>query len=99
MPVVGKLDELIKLGRKLVTVGDQQVLLICNKGVVYAVENECPHQGAPLDKAIQKESYLSCPRHGYRFQLADGSCKEFPEYQLKTWPVQVENGDLIIELA
>lgn len=99
MPVVARQDELIKLGRMLVNVEGQQVLLVHTKTGIYAVENECPHQGAPLDKAIQKETYLSCPRHGYRFQLADGSCKEFPEYQLKTWPVRVENGDLIIELA
>lgn len=99
MPIVARLEELPNQGRKLIELNGQQILLLNIKGTVYAVENECPHQGAPLDKAIQKETYLSCPRHGYRFQLTDGSCKEFPEYQLKTWPVRVENGDIIIELA
>ena len=34
-----------------------------------------------------------------RFELKDGSCKEHPEYKLKTWPVRVEDNEIIVELA
>lgn len=99
MPVVARLEELPNLGKKLVSVAGQEILLVNLKGMIYAVENECPHQGAPMTGAVLKDSYLACPRHGYRFELKDGSCKEHPEFTLKTWPVRVENNEIIIDLA
>lgn len=99
MPIVAKLNEIPSLGKKLVVVDGQEILLVNLKGIIYAVENECPHQGAPLAAALVKETYLSCPRHGYRFELKDGSCKEFPEFKLRTWPVRIDNGDIIVDLA
>lgn len=99
MPVVAKVGDVPNLGKLQVTVDGQELLLINLKGTIYAVEAECPHQGAPLAAALIKESYLSCPRHGYRFELKDGSCKEHPECVLKTWPVRIENGEIIVDLA
>jgi nitrite reductase (NADH) small subunit len=69
-------------------------VLINVKGNIYAVENECPHQGSPLNSAVVKDGYISCPRHGYRFSLTDGTCAEHPEFVLTTFPVQL-NGDTI----
>ncbi len=97
MPVVARLEEIPNLGKKKIELNGEEILLINMKGTIYAVEAECPHQGSPLSAAILKESYLACPRHGYRFELKDGSCKDFPEYKLKTWPVRIENGEIIVE--
>jgi nitrite reductase (NADH) small subunit len=99
MPVVARLEEIPNLGKKKIELNGEEILLINMKGTIYAVEAECPHQGAPLSGAILKESYLACPRHGYRFELKDGSCKDFTEYKLKTWPVRIENGEIIVEPA
>lgn len=92
---VAKMSELPNLGKKLVSVLGREILLVNWKGNVYAVENECPHQGAPLYASIIKDGYLACPRHGYRFDLSDGSCAEYPEYVLATYHVQI-NGDCIM---
>lgn len=99
MPVVARLEEIPNLGKKQVTIEGQEILLVNLKGTIFAVEAECPHQGSPLTSAMVKDTYLSCPRHGYRFELNDGSCKDHPEFTLKTFPVRVENGDVIIDLA
>lgn len=99
MPVVARLDEVPAMGKKLIQIAGQEILLVNLKGTIYAVENECPHQGAPMSGALLKDTYLSCPRHGYRFELKDGSCKEHPECQLKTWPVRVEDNEIIVDLA
>ena len=99
MPVVALLSEVPSLGKKLVNVAGQDILLVNVKGTVYAVENECPHQGAPLAGAMVKDGHLSCPRHGYHFELKDGSCKDHPEFVLKTWPVRIEGDQIIVDLA
>jgi len=97
MPVVAKLADIPDMAKKQIELNGQEILLFNFKGTVYAFENECPHQGAPLSAALVKDGYLSCPRHGFRFNLSDGSCKEHPEFSLKVWPARVENGDILID--
>jgi nitrite reductase (NADH) small subunit len=94
-----KISEIPNFGKKVVTVSGRQVLLVNIKGSIFAVENECPHQGSPLNAAVVKEGYISCPRHGYRFNLADGSCSEHPECTLRTYVVETSGDDILIDLG
>lgn len=99
MPVVAKLSEIPNLGKKLVVLEGQEILLVNQKGQLFAVENECPHQGAPMAGGIVKDGHLACPRHGYRFDLKGGCCADHPGLCLKTWPVRVEGDEVIVDLA
>lgn len=99
MIAVAMVSEVPNFGKKIVTVSGREVLLINSKGTVYAFENECPHQGAPMGGAVVKDTYLACPRHGYRFNLHDGRCNEHPEYTLATYPVTIEGDQIFIELS
>lgn len=99
MTSVAKISEVPNFGKKVVNVPEQEILLVNIKGVIHACENECPHQGSPLTAAIVKDGYISCPRHGYRFSLADGSCKEHPECTLKIYPVQLDGDEILIDLG
>jgi nitrite reductase/ring-hydroxylating ferredoxin subunit len=95
-----KVSEIPSWGKKLVSVNGQEILLINIKGVIYAVEPECPHQGAPLSGAILKDGeHVTCQRHGYRFELKTGACKDFPQYSLKVYPVNLDGDDVLIDLG
>lgn len=99
MVFAAKVSEIPDWGKKIVTVNGQEILLVKAKGTVYACETECPHQGAPLSGALIKDAeHLSCQRHGYRFNLKTGACKEFPEYTLKIYPVEVVGDDVMVGL-
>lgn len=54
----------------------QERTLVSAGGRRYAVNRFCPHQGADLSEAwVEKERYLVCPRHRWRFDLQDeGRC-------------------------
>ena len=39
----------------------------------FAVENECPHVGAPLASGSVDDCVVTCPLHGWSFDLRDGS--------------------------
>jgi nitrite reductase/ring-hydroxylating ferredoxin subunit len=99
MQFAAKVSEIPNFGKKLVTINGQEVLLVNLKGTIHACENECPHQGSPLQGAIVKDDYLSCPRHGYRFVLKTGECRDFPELTLKLYPVQVQGDDILVDVA
>lgn len=95
---VAKISEVPNFGKKVITVSGQELLLINIKGGIFAVENDCPHQGSPLTAAIVKDGYIACPRHGYRFNLADGKCNDHPEYTLRTYQVELRGDDILINL-
>ncbi|HEX8960399.1 MAG TPA: Rieske (2Fe-2S) protein [Geobacteraceae bacterium] len=99
MQFAAKVSEIPDWGKKLVTVNGQEILLVNVKGVIYAMEPECPHQGAPLSGALLKSAdHITCQRHGWRFDLKTGACKDFPQHNLKVYPVRVEGDDVLVEL-
>ena len=100
MVFAAKISEVPEFGKKLVDVDGQAVLLVKTKGMVYACEPECPHQGAPLQGALIKEAgKLSCQRHGYRFDLTTGACPDHPECALKVYPVEIREDEVFVQLG
>ncbi|MEI6826747.1 MAG: Rieske (2Fe-2S) protein [Desulfuromonadales bacterium] len=98
MDTGAKISEVPNFGKKVVSVSGREILLVNVKGKIYAVENECPHQGSPLTSAIVMDTFLSCPRHGYRFSLNDGHCDKHPEFVLATFPVQLCGDTILVDL-
>lgn len=41
---------------------------------VYAIDNQCPHEGYPLLKGPVKNCVLTCPWHNFKFDLKNGDC-------------------------
>jgi nitrite reductase/ring-hydroxylating ferredoxin subunit len=94
---VAKINEVPNFGKKVVSASDREILLVNIKGTIFACENECPHQASPLTAAVVKDGHIACPRHGYRFNLADGKCIDHPELTLKIFPVQISGDDILID--
>jgi 3-phenylpropionate/trans-cinnamate dioxygenase ferredoxin subunit len=99
MILAAKTSEIPNFGKKVISVSGQEILFINIKGNIFAVENECPHQGSPLSAAVVKDGYIACPRHGYRFNLTDGRCSDHPELALKTYPVELSGDDILVDLG
>jgi len=99
MTFAAKLSEVPNFGKKVVTVNGQELLLLNIKGEIFACENECPHQGSPLHSGIVKDGHLSCPRHGYRFNLKSGACLDNPALTLKVFPAQIQGDEILVDLA
>ncbi|MFV8816121.1 Rieske (2Fe-2S) protein [Haliea sp. E17] len=71
-------------------------VLVCNAGgEFYAVKNLCTHQASPLEGGRIRNCYISCPLHGARFNLKDGSTVgQLTQTPLTTYPVRVVDGHL-----
>jgi nitrite reductase (NADH) small subunit len=66
---------------------------------LFAVENKDPKSGANvigrgLLGCIKGDLVIASPLYKQHFRLADGHCLEYPEQQLKVWPVRL-NGDAV----
>ncbi|MDR7476748.1 MAG: Rieske 2Fe-2S domain-containing protein, partial [Armatimonadota bacterium] len=85
-------------GARVVRVNGQEVAVFRCEGAVYAVQNACPHAGAPLARGVVDGTHIICPEHGYRFCLRTGRCETDPSLHLRTYPIQ-EGQDGIIVVA
>ena len=91
-------EELSDNDSRAITINGRSVLVCRAAGELYAVENRCTHQNAELEGGRIRGCYISCPLHGVRFDLRDGS----PTGQLTRAPLttfQVREVDGIIEVA
>jgi len=67
-------------------------LVICNiDGEFYAIDNLCPHQGAPLSDGAVFDHVVECNRHGWQFDVRTGNCLTVPE-RIRTFQVRVVDG-------
>ncbi len=73
-------------------------VLLCNvDGELYAVEDLCTHDGAPLDGGELDGCRIMCPRHGAFFDVTTGKALTLPAVSpLPTFPVSVDGDDVRI---
>jgi nitrite reductase/ring-hydroxylating ferredoxin subunit len=62
------------------------------EGALYAYSALCPHQLGPLHAAVPEGRLVTCPWHGYRFDVADGSCVSGQSCQLPAPPRVSQDG-------
>jgi nitrite reductase/ring-hydroxylating ferredoxin subunit len=73
------------------------LMLLQHDGERYLVESHCPHQAAPLDEGSVSGGVVECPRHRYRFRLADGQllqATEGPCRGLRTYELVYEGNEV-----
>ena len=63
---------------KDVSAGGNQVLLYRFAGEIYALSDVCNHAGGPLHEGDIDGLGVTCPWHGSRFDLTDGSVRRGP---------------------
>ena len=75
-----------------------EVALFQVEGNIYAVDNVCPHQKFPLlHEGEVEESAVTCPMHGWKFDLVTGKCLSGGNATLKTYEVMIQHGEIHIE--
>lgn len=58
----------------------------------FAIQNVCPHRGGPLGEGDAEGFALTCPLHGWTFDLRSGQHTLNPVVRVKTYPVRVSDG-------
>ena len=59
----------------------RQILLYRHRGTLYALDNVCSHAGGLLSRGTVADLTVTCPLHGSRFALPDGSVRRGPAHQ------------------
>lgn len=83
-----------------VRVGDLSLAVFVAPGQVVALDNACRHNGSPLDDGFVADGCVTCPWHGWRYELATGDhltgWGRHPG--LRTYPTRVTDGDVWVKV-
>lgn len=77
-----------------VKVSGRDIAIILDQGTYYAIDDSCPHKGAPLCDGIVFDKTVTCTWHGWRFSLEDGRWLDSPRIRIGTYPVQVVGDEI-----
>ncbi len=75
-------------------VGSTHVAVFNVEGTFYAIDNICPHANGPLGEGDLEDSVVSCPLHGWTFDVTTGQCGFMPDVSVKTYPCRLD-GDQV----
>jgi nitrite reductase/ring-hydroxylating ferredoxin subunit len=88
----GSLEELEATGRLVVRGRHRPILVVHDRGRVFALDNRCPHMGFPLDRGSVEDGILTCHWHHARFALASGCTFDLWADDVPTCPVEIRAG-------
>jgi 3-phenylpropionate/trans-cinnamate dioxygenase ferredoxin subunit len=94
-------DELAEGRARIVHDGWLSIGVYNLAGELYAVEDRCSHDDGPLAEGELEadEGVAVCPRHGARIDIRTGRALTLPAVEsVRTFPVRVENGTVLLEL-
>ena len=96
---VGDAGELQPGTMRRVDLRGRRILLANVAGRLCAVDDTCTHEDASLSTGVLRGELVKCPLHGSRFNVCTGRALEEPaEEDLRTYPVRLEDGRIMIGL-
>ncbi|QDU79912.1 Naphthalene 1,2-dioxygenase system ferredoxin subunit [Polystyrenella longa] len=91
-------DEIPAGGGREFTVADRIIAVFEQGGEYFALDGICPHAGGPLGAGQLTGTTVTCPWHGWQFDVTNGQHGLTPNICQETFPVSIEGVDLYIDL-
>jgi nitrite reductase (NADH) small subunit len=89
----------VKAGQGIVAEVNGKTLAIFNvDGNYYAIDNTCIHRGGPLGEGDVEGQVVTCPWHGWQYNVTTGQCVNNPSGKVETYQVKVEGSDVKVLL-
>lgn len=98
---------LIKLANKqdipegkaiIVRIPDGREIALFNlNGSIYALDNLCPHMGGPLGEGEIENSIVTCPWHGWQFDIRTGICENMPGEDASQIKIETINDEIFFK--
>jgi Fe-S cluster biogenesis protein NfuA/nitrite reductase/ring-hydroxylating ferredoxin subunit len=95
----GTLNDLPEGVIRPVELDGEAVLLYRQGSIVTCFQDSCAHLGLPLGWGEVADGVITCPHHGFRYDLVTGECLTAPEVQLQQHAVRVVGRNVEVRLA
>ena len=95
--LAGSLEKLKAKGRLVLHGSHRPILVIYDRGRVFALDNRCPHMGFPLERGSLEDGILTCHWHHARFDLESGCTFDLWADDVPIFPIELRNGEVWVK--
>ncbi len=81
---------------RMFAVSGRQIAVFNVGGAFHAIDNVCRHQQGPLAEGDLDGCVVTCPWHGWTYDVTSGTTPDDPEARLDCFEVKVEGGEIFI---
>ncbi len=96
---VARVSELPPGEAKEVVAGEQVLALFNVEGKYFALDGVCPHQGGPLGRGSLAGCIVTCPWHGWQFDVTSGQHQLHAQIVQPRFDVRVEGQWILVDLG
>jgi nitrite reductase/ring-hydroxylating ferredoxin subunit len=96
--LAGTVEEIPDGERKIIQVDELSIGVFHHKGGWYALRNSCLHRGGPVCTGSLEGDVLTCPWHGYQYDVTNGQLLVDPSAKLAGYPVHVRDGQVYLQV-
>ncbi len=86
-------------GAQEIVIGGEVIAVFRHQGELFAIDGLCMHQGGPLARGRLMDGTVTCPWHGWQYELKTGCNAATCKPMLKTYPVQESDGVIEVDLS
>ena len=94
---VGRIEEVPVAGGVRVQLGRREITLFRDGDSVRAIDDRCPHRGAPLSEGFLEKGKVYCPWHCFDFCLTTGTSTAASHLQVAVYPVEIREGVIYLD--
>ena len=95
---VGRVEDIPPGTIRAVEVDEQEIAIANVGGEFYATQGHCLHLSGPLGDGRLEGKTLSCPWHGWQYDVRTGKNEFDHAIQLQTFEVKVEGGEVRVAI-
>jgi nitrite reductase/ring-hydroxylating ferredoxin subunit len=81
-----------------VNIGGKEIALANVDGRFHAINNTCLHRGGPLGQGMLESRVVTCPWHGWQFDVTTGRAVQNNSVGVDCYPVEVRGADIFVDL-
>ena len=81
---------------KVVDVNGTEVALFNVDNEFFAISNTCLHRGGPLGEGFLEGDTVTCPWHGWKYNVKTGANAMIPTAKVANYQVKVEGNDVLV---
>jgi len=95
---VASVNEVKEGEGRVVSANGVPIALFKVDGEFYAIHNTCLHKGGPLGEGFLDGNVVTCPWHGWQYDVTTGKNVMMPNIAVKKFNVKIEGNDVFVEV-
>jgi len=94
---VAKTDEIKEGEGKVVEANGKTIALFNVEGKFHAIDNTCKHAQGPLGEGTCEGNVVTCPWHGWKYDVTTGTNVGNPQVKVDKFEVKVEGEEVKVK--